>query len=115
MNEPFGIGPLPLIGALRCWISIRQSTKGHPNICYMFISVRSYAKRNRSPGPSSVSLGIKNIAVLYQTMVLAIRLEAWCSARRRHQLTPSVGCDRRAQLVRVAQAVQQSAAVKPPR
>ena len=114
MNEAFGIARVPLIGAISGADSIRQSPKEHPNNRYMFNLRASYANETEALVHHLVSLGIKNIAVLYQNDGFGKSgLEGVVSALKKHQLTPSAVATVERNSVDVAQAVQQIAAVNP--
>jgi branched-chain amino acid transport system substrate-binding protein len=57
---------VPLVGAISGADSIRQSPRDNPNNRYMFNVRASYANETEAIVNQLVSLGFKNIAVLYQ-------------------------------------------------
>ena len=80
----------------------------------MFNVRASYANETEALVHHLVSLGIKNIAVLYQNDGFGKSgLEGVVSALKKHQLTPSAVATVERNSVDVAPAVQQIAAVNP--
>ena len=114
MHEAFGPAKVPLVGAISGADSIRQSPAESPNNRYMFNVRASYANETEALVKHLTSLGIKNIAVVYQNDGFGKSgLEGVVSALKQHQLTPSAVATVERNSVDVAQAVQQIAKVNP--
>ncbi|EXI79344.1 MAG: leucine ABC transporter subunit substrate-binding protein LivK [Candidatus Accumulibacter appositus] len=114
MNEAFGVARVPLVGAISGADSIRQLPKDNPNNRYMFNVRASYANETEALVKHLVSLGIENIAVLYQNDGFGKSgLEGVVGALDKHQLTPTAVATVERNSVDVAQAVQQIVRVNP--
>lgn len=66
MNKAFGPAGVPLIGGISGALTLRQSPATNPNNRYMFNLRASYADEAEAIGKQLVTLGLQNIAVLYQ-------------------------------------------------
>jgi branched-chain amino acid transport system substrate-binding protein len=105
---------VPLVGAISGADSIRQSPKDNPNNRYMFNVRASYANETEAIVNHLVSLGFKNIAVLYQNDGFGKSgLDGVVSALKKHNQTPSAVATVERNSVDVAQAVQTIAKVNP--
>lgn len=114
MNEVFGVARVPLVGTISGADSIRQSPRDNPNNRYMFNVRASYANETEAIVNQLVSLGFKNIAVLYQNDGFGKSgLDGVVTALKKHNQAPSaVGTVERNSLD-VSQAVQEIAKVTP--
>ena len=114
MNKAFGIAGVPLIGAISGADSLRQSPLDNPKNRYMFNVRASYANETEALVNHLVSLGIKNIAVLYQNDGFGKSgLDGVVSALKKHALAPSAVATVERNSVDVAQAAQEIARVDP--
>jgi len=114
MNEVFGVAKVPLVGTISGTDSIRQSPRDHPNNRYMFNVRASYANETEAIVNQLVSLGFKNIAVLYQNDGFGKSgLDGVVAALRKHNQVPSAIATVERNSVEVSQAVQDIAKVSP--
>jgi len=114
MNEVFGAAKVPLVGTISGTDAIRQSPRDHPNNRYMFNVRASYANETEAIVNQLVSLGFKNIAVLYQNDGFGKSgLDGVVAALRKHNQVPSAIATVERNSVEVSQAVQDIAKVSP--
>ena len=114
MNEVFGAAKVPLVGTISGTDAIRQSPRDHPNNRYMFNVRASYANETEAIVNQLVSLGFKNIAVLYQNDGFGKSgLDGVVAALRNHNQVPSAIATVERNSVEVSQAVQDIAKVSP--
>ena len=114
MNEAFGVARVPLVGAISGADSLRQSPKDSSNNRYMFNVRASYANETAALVKHLVSLGMKNIAVVYQNDGFGKSgLDGVVGALKQHRLAPSAVASVERNSVDVAQAVEQIAGVNP--
>lgn len=114
MNEVFGVAKVPLVGAISGADSIRQSPKDNPTNRYLFNVRASYANETEAIINQLVSLGFKNIAVLYQNDGFGKSgLDGVVAALKKHRQTPSAVATVERNSVEVTQAVQTIAKVNP--
>ncbi|WP_291992404.1 ABC transporter substrate-binding protein [Candidatus Accumulibacter sp. ACC003] len=114
MNEVFGDARVPLVGTISGADSLRQSPRENPKNRYMFNVRASYANETEAIVNHLVSLGMNNIAVLYQNDGFGKSgLEGVVAALKTHQHAPSVVATVERNSVDVTQAVQQIARLNP--
>ncbi len=90
MNKVFGPAKVPMIGGISGAMSLRQAPANNPNNRYMFSQRASYADEAEAIGTQLATLGLKNIAVLYQNDGFGkAGLEGLSNALKKHNLTPS--------------------------
>ena len=114
MNTVFGPAKVPLVGTISGAATLREPSTSNANTRYMFNVRASYADEAEVIVNQMLSLGLKNIAVLYQNDGFGKSgLEGVTAALKRHDLAPSaVGTVERNSLD-VAKAVEAIARVKP--
>jgi len=114
MNEVFGVAKVPLVGAISGADSIRQSPRDNPKNRYMFNVRASYANETEAIVNQLVSLGFRNIAVLYQNDGFGKSgLDGVITALRKHNQAPLAVATVERNSVEVSQAVQTIAQVNP--
>ena len=114
MNEVFGPARVPLVGTISGADSLRQSPKDSPNNRYMFSVRASYANETEAIVNQLVSLGFRNIAVLYQNDGFGKSgLDGVVTALRKHNQVPSAVATVERNSVDVSQAVRTIAEVNP--
>ena len=114
MNEVFGVAKVPLVGAISGADSIRQSPRDNPKNRYMFNVRASYANETEAIVNQLVSLGFRNIAVLYQNDGFGKSgLDGVITALRKHNQAPAAVATVERNSVEVSQAVQTIAQVNP--
>ena len=114
MNEVFGVAKVPLVGAISGADSIRQSPRDNPKNRYMFNVRASYANETEAIVNQLVSLGFRNIAVLYQNDGFGKSgLDGLITALRKHNQAPAAVATVERNSVEVSQAVQTIAQVNP--
>ncbi|MCM8594298.1 ABC transporter substrate-binding protein [Accumulibacter sp.] len=114
MNEVFGPARVPLVGTISGADSLRQSPKENPNNRYMFNVRASYANETEAIVNQLVSLGFRNIAVLYQNDGFGKSgLDGVVAALRKHNQAPSAVATVERNSVDVSQAVRTIAAANP--
>ncbi|WP_313953865.1 ABC transporter substrate-binding protein [Accumulibacter sp.] len=114
MNEVFGVAKVPLVGTISGADALRQSPRDNPNNRYMFNVRASYANETEAIVNHLVSLGVKDIGVLYQNDGFGKSgLDGVVAALKKHQQAPSVVATVERNSVDVAQAVQQIAKSNP--
>jgi len=114
MNTVFGPAKVPLVGTISGAATLREPSTSNANTRYMFNVRASYADEAEVIVNQMLSLGLKNIAVLYQNDGFGKSgLEGVTAALKRHDLAPSaVGTVERNSLD-VTKAVEAIAKVKP--
>lgn len=114
MNDAFGPAKVPLVGTISGADSIRQSPRDNPNNRYMFNVRASYADETEAIVNQLVSLGLKNIAVLYQNDGFGKSgLDGVSAALKKHNQAPSAIATVERNSVDVTQAVQTITKVNP--
>lgn len=114
MNEVFGVAKVPLVGAISGAESIRQSPRDNPNNRYLFNVRASYANETEAIVNQLVSLGFRNIAVLYQNDGFGKSgLDGVVTALGKHNQAPSAVATVERNSVEVSQAVQTIAKTNP--
>ncbi|MBL8413317.1 MAG: ABC transporter substrate-binding protein [Propionivibrio sp.] len=107
MNDVFGPAKVPLIGAISGADSIRQTPKDNPNNRYMFNVRASYANETEAIVNQLVSIGLKNIAVVYQNDGFGKSgLEGVTAALKKRNQTPSAVATVERNSIDVSQAVE---------
>ena len=90
LNNIIGPAKVPLVGTISGANSLREPISANPNSRYMFNVRASYADESEAMISQLVSLGLKNIAVLYQNDGFGKSgLEGVTAALKKHNLTPS--------------------------
>lgn len=90
MNTVFGPARVPLVGTISGAATLREPIGTNPNSRYMFNVRASYADEAEVIVNQMVSLGLKNIAVLYQNDGFGKSgLEGVTTALKKHNLAPS--------------------------
>ena len=90
LNNIIGPAKVPLVGTISGANSLREPISVNPNSRYMFNVRASYADESEAMISQLVSLGLKNIAVLYQNDGFGKSgLEGVTAALKKHNLTPS--------------------------
>lgn len=90
LNNIIGPAKVPLVGTISGANSLREPISANPNSRYMFNVRASYADESEAMISQLVSLGLKNIAVLYQNDGFGKSgLEGVTAALKKHKLTPS--------------------------
>lgn len=114
MNEAFGPAKVPLIGTISGADTLRQSVKENPNNRYMFNVRASYANETEAIVNQLVSLGLKNIAVLYQNDGFGKSgLEGVVAALKKYGMAPSAVATIERNSLNVSLAQQTIAKVNP--
>jgi len=114
MNEVFGVAKVPLIGAICGAGSIRQLPRDNPKNRYMFNVRASYANETEAIVNQLVSLGFRNIAVLYQNDGFGKSgLDGVVTALRKHNQAPVAVATVERNSAEVGQAVQTIAQANP--
>lgn len=89
MDKVFGPAKVPLVGVVSGAASLRQSPAANPNNRYVFNLRASYAEEAEAVANQMLSIGIKNVAVLYQNDGYGKSgLEGVTAALKKHNLTP---------------------------
>jgi len=114
MNEVFGPAKVPLVGTISGADSLRQSPRENANNRYLFNVRASYATETEAIVNQLVSLGIKNIAVLYQNDGFGRSgLDGVVNALKKNNLAPSAVATFERNSLEVGPAVQAIAKVNP--
>lgn len=90
LNNVIGPAKVPLVGTISGASTLREPISTNPNSRYMFNVRASYADETEAMINQLVSLGLKNIAVLYQNDGFGKSgLEGVTNALKKHGQTPS--------------------------
>jgi len=107
LNNIIGPAKVPLVGTISGASSLREPISANPNSRYMFNVRASYADETEAMVNQLVSLGLKNIAVLYQNDGFGKSgLEGVSAALKKHAQTPSAVGTVERNSVDVAKAVE---------
>ena len=89
MDKVFGPAKVPLVGVVSGSASLRQAPTANPNNRYVFNLRASYAEEAEAIANQMLSIGIKNVAVLYQNDGYGKSgLEGVTAALKKHNLAP---------------------------
>lgn len=114
MNTVFGPARVPLIGTISGAESLRPPREQNPNGRYMFNVRASYADETAAIVNQLVSLGLRNVAVVYQNDGFGKSgLEGVIAALANHRLTPSAVASIERNSLEVAPAVAKLREVNP--
>lgn len=114
MNEVFGPAKVPLIGTISGADTLRQSPRENANNRFMFNVRASYATETEAIVNQLLSLGIKNIAVVYQNDGFGRSgLDGVVTALKKNGQAPSAVATIERNSVEVSQAVQTIAKANP--
>jgi len=89
MDKVFGPAKVPLVGVISGAANLRQPASANPNTRYVFNLRASYAEEAEAVTNQMLSIGIKNVAVLYQNDGFGKSgLEGVTAALKKHNLAP---------------------------
>jgi len=114
LNTVIGSARVPLVGTISGASTLREPISANPNSRYMFNVRASYADETEAMVSQLVSLGLKNIAVLYQNDGFGKSgLEGVTNALKKHGQTPSAVGTVERNSVDVAKAVESISKANP--
>lgn len=114
LNSVIGPAKVPLVGTISGASTLREPISSNPNSRYMFNVRASYADETEAMVNQLVSLGLKNIAVLYQNDGFGQSgLEGVSAALKKHGQTPSAVGTVERNSIEVAKAVESISKANP--
>ncbi|MDP3638636.1 MAG: ABC transporter substrate-binding protein [Azonexus sp.] len=114
LNNVIGPAKVPLVGTISGASTLREPISTNPNSRYMFNVRASYADETEAMINQLVSLGLKNIAVLYQNDGFGKSgLEGVTNALKKHGQTPSAVGTVERNSIEVAKAIESISKANP--